>query len=72
MKSAFVLVRVLSWLSSFPYSRLAGVCLQFYDQLCLRSERLAAGEAGFDLVPPFDLIALAQLPAEQDDAPVAQ
>ena len=29
-------------------------------------KRRSAGEAGVDVVPPFQLIAFAQLPAEQD------
>src|SRR5919112_91127 len=36
------------------------------------SEGLAAGEPGLDLVPPLQPVALAQLPAEQHHAPVAQ
>lgn len=36
------------------------------------SERRAATEAGVDIVPPFEFIAFAELPAEQDDAAVAQ
>jgi hypothetical protein len=36
------------------------------------SERLSAGESGVNVVPPLDAVALAQLPAEQHDAPVAQ
>src|SRR5215213_6510269 len=35
-------------------------------------ERLPSGEARLDVVPPFYLVAFAELPAEQDDAPVAQ
>ena len=34
-------------------------------------ERLPARVTGLNLVPPFDLVALAQFPAEQDNAPVA-
>jgi hypothetical protein len=34
-------------------------------------ERLSARETGLDLVPPFDALAFTELPAEQDDPPVA-
>jgi hypothetical protein len=37
-----------------------------------QSEGLSSGEACVNVVPPFDLIAFAELPAEQYDAPVAQ
>ena len=40
-------------------------------QARLLSKRLAAGETGLELVPPFDLLRLAELPAEEDDAAVA-
>ena len=33
---------------------------------------LSSGESCVNIVPPFDLIALAEVPAEQDHAPVAQ
>lgn len=36
------------------------------------SEWLSSGEAGFDVVPPFDPVTFAQQPAEQDDSSVAQ
>lgn len=32
---------------------------------------LAAGETGFDFVPPFYFVIFAELPAEEDDAAVA-
>jgi hypothetical protein len=35
-------------------------------------ERLSSGEASVYIVPPFDLLAFAQLPAEQHDAAIAQ
>lgn len=35
-----------------------------------RLERLAAGESGFDIVPPFDIVALIGLPTQQHDATV--
>ena len=31
---------------------------------------LAAGESGFQFVPPLDLVVFAELPAEEDDAAV--
>jgi len=37
----------------------------------LELKRLAARKTGFDIVPPFNLIALVSFPAEQDDAAVA-
>ena len=37
-----------------------------------RLERRAAGEAGVDVVPPFEFVAFAELPAEQNDAAVAE
>jgi hypothetical protein len=33
-------------------------------------DRLAATESGFDVVPPFEFIALIGLPTEKDDAAV--
>jgi hypothetical protein len=33
---------------------------------------LSSGKASFDIVPPFDVIAFAHLPAEQNDTPIAQ
>ena len=35
-------------------------------------KRRASGKAGVDIVPPLELVAFAQLPAEQDDAAIAQ
>jgi hypothetical protein len=35
-------------------------------------DRLSSGEASLYVVPPFDLVAFAQEPAEQDDAPVSE
>jgi hypothetical protein len=35
------------------------------------SEWLSSGEASFNVVPPFDLIAFAEKPTEQDNPPVA-
>lgn len=34
-------------------------------------ERLPAAESGFEVVPPFELIAFVGLPTEQDDAAVS-
>ena len=47
---------------------------RFYPRSALTDflEGLSSGEASLYVVPPFDLVALAQLPAEQNDAPVAQ
>lgn len=39
------------------------------DRSCL--ERLPAAESGFEVVPPFELIAFVGLPTEQDDAAVS-
>ena len=33
-------------------------------------QRLPAGESGFEVVPPLELIAFAGLPAKQDDATI--
>ena len=35
-------------------------------------ERGAAGEARVDVMPPFELVAFAELPAEQDDTAIAE
>jgi hypothetical protein len=35
-------------------------------------ERRAAGEAGVDVVPPFEFVAFAHLPAQQDDPSVPE
>src|SRR2546423_1311948 len=50
--------------ASFPFS--PSPLLPFFF-----SERLSSGVARLDLVPPFDVVAFAEFPAEQYDAPVA-
>jgi hypothetical protein len=35
-------------------------------------KRCASGKAGFDIVPPFDLVTFTELPAKQHDAAIAQ
>jgi hypothetical protein len=35
-------------------------------------ERLPAREASLDVVPPFQAVAFAQLPTEQDDSTISQ